>query len=201
MTILLLLLNWFSEFLDSIWTFIKEDIEHHQALVGLIIAALSGLFWLIKNSGRSGTTDLHPFFSTKEVRKASRYYIETKAHIVNSPGGGVEIKESSPLISYFLNKAFKKQEDDQRFYLVLAESGMGKTTFLINLYLRYTRKKARNKFKIELLTLWHPKSWDKLINYPEAEARDTCLLLDALDEDPKALADIKTRLNEIIDKV
>lgn len=43
----------------------------------------------------------------------------------------------SPLIPFFIQAAFNEKSDSERFYLILADSGMGKTTFLINLYLRY----------------------------------------------------------------
>jgi hypothetical protein len=145
--------------------------------------------------------DLHPFYSWKEVKNAKENFIETSAKIYSDQYDGSTDTPTQKLIPFFLNKEFKLNTDDQRFYLILADSGMGKTTFLINLYLRYSNQLLKKPFNIDLMSLWHPKTWDRLIAYPEDKARNTFLLLDSLDEDPKALNDINTRLNEIIDKV
>ena len=150
-------------------------------------------------------SDLHPFYSWKEVRNASENYVETRGHVdfsaLSDHHSDVQKDvQSVKLISFFKKREFRPNEDDQRFYLILADSGMGKTTFLINLYLRYSKKIVK-EFNVDLMSLWHPKTWERLENYPEERAKNTFLLLDSLDEDPKALSDITGRLNEIIDRV
>jgi len=147
--------------------------------------------------------DLHPYYTTKETRLAARYFtstrIERMTHTERSDQG-LHDERGTKLIPFFINKAFSASQDDQQFYMILADSGMGKTTFLINLYLRYTKKIFRKRFQIDMMSLWHPKTWDRLKAYPEEKAKDTLLLLDALDEDPKAIADVHARLNAIVDK-
>ena len=86
-----------------------------------------------------------------------------------------------------------------RFTLILADSGMGKTTFLQKYYARHWREyKRRRRFKAVLIPLSQPSA-DELINRVEAQARsETVLLLDALDEDNAAIDDFAKRFNELV---
>ena len=73
---------------------------------------------------------------------------------------------------------------------------MGKTTLLINLYRRYKRRYCLNANRpIHLLPLSHKSVMEKIA---EIENRkNTVLLLDAFDEDPKAVKDHEARIVEI----
>ncbi|MEL6634760.1 MAG: hypothetical protein AAFQ83_25070, partial [Bacteroidota bacterium] len=108
--------------------------------------------------------DLHPFFTRYEVEQATRYYVPTRYQNVppsndDEPGRNYISAARQPLIPLFLNKAFKNDADDNKFYLVLADSGMGKTTFMINLYLSYKYKRTRfwqsPKHDIKLFPMGH----------------------------------------------
>ncbi len=148
-------------------------------------------------------SDLHPFYSGIEIKKATEYYIPTKCQNV-PPHQEVEPRKSfafavrTKLIPFFLTKAFTAGEEDQRFYLVLADSGMGKTTFMINLYLRYIRKLFKRAYKIKLVPLGHPKGWEEINKIDDAVSKETILLLDAFDEDADASKDYIQRLNQIV---
>ena len=87
------------------------------------------------------------------------------------------------------------------FYLVLADSGMGKTTFMINLYLSYLEKvkDEADAFEIKLLYLGYPGVDEEIADLVR-EKRDkrTILLLDAFDEDAQAARDYKKRMDELV---
>ena len=118
-----------------------------------------------------------------------------------------------PLIPYFLKTAFNEKKESDKFYLILADSGMGKTTFMINLYLQYhSFFNFRRKYKMKLFPFGDNDiiRWIKEIK-PE-EARDTILLLDAFDEYkallppeiPDGLSDderFRKRLDEVVENV
>ncbi|MFL6449255.1 MAG: NACHT domain-containing protein [Bryobacteraceae bacterium] len=72
---------------------------------------------------------------------------------------------------------------------------MGKTTFLLNLYVRYSRK-THSPFKIALVPLGHTKADDLIRALPDKS--QTVILLDAFDEDTLAIVDHRLRLAELI---
>ncbi len=134
-------------------------------------------------------------FDKKEIRGSRQYYVETQFQNF-SPSNFSEPKDSNkytikqPSIRFFLKTAFKEEGDDHCFYVILADSGMGKTTFLINLYMRYMSFwywKRPKGVKMKLFRLGRKNTLDKVKEISEEEAMKTILLLDALDEDPYIL--------------
>jgi len=81
---------------------------------------------------------------------------------------------------------------------------MGKTTFLINLFLTYTNQPLKNLFgwsakqNMKLFPLGSPDIWTDIEKIENK--RDTILLLDAFDEDVKAVDDYGARMEEILEK-
>ncbi len=114
------------------------------------------------------------------------------------------------LIPFFLKTAFNQKKESERFYLILADSGMGKTTFMVNLYMNYVSFWNRNRdkdLKIKLFRLGYADTLDKVKSIKGDDAINTLLLLDALDEDPHILPKhaqtdeeaFQQRLDEIIE--
>lgn len=151
--------------------------------------------------------DLAPYFTKAEVYKATNNYIPTKFQNVapsedEEPGRKFIASAKGRLIPLFLKEAFKEDKDDNKYYLLLADAGMGKTTFMINLYLSYKRKWRLwgRKFDIRLFPLGHPHALDDIAKIDDDTKKDTILLLDALDEDGEAVKNYQKRLKEILDK-
>lgn len=142
-----------------------------------------------------------PGISYIELKEIKKYFIPTKYQSVN-PARYDELSEKNEsipkwsLIDYFIKKGLTGKISNQ-YYLVLGDSGMGKTTFLINLYIKYKSKFSLlgNRPKIIYLPLSMPDI-DKQISEIR-ETRSTILLLDAFDEDPKAVANYQDRLKEL----
>lgn len=87
-----------------------------------------------------------------------------------------------------------------RFRIILADSGMGKTAFLLNYYARHHRRwwwQLRG-IELKLVPLNQADATDMITAVPAADRAKTVLLLDALDEDQKAIADHHQRLSELI---
>ncbi len=150
--------------------------------------------------------DLHPFFLPSEIKSATSFYIDTNCQ--NVPPSDFEELQATyafavqeRLMPFFLKKAFKfNTKTENRFYFILSDSGMGKTTFLINLFVKYSNK-YRKKFKIKLLPLGSKMIDEELKSINTEEKRNTILLLDAFDEDVKASTDYKKRLNNLVSLV
>lgn len=167
-------------------------------------------YFLIRKRNKIAAKDLHPFFTRKEVENATKYYIPTQFQNVppsedEEPGRNYIAAARQPLLPLFLKNAFYNDKDDNKYYLVLADSGMGKTTFMINLYLSYKFKTRwlwqRPKFDIKLFPMGHPKTIERINSMSSAEKENCILLLDAFDEDNDAILDYKKRLSEILDLV
>lgn len=170
--------------------------ETSAGLSVVIVAALVwGLASWLKNeiqrwNLQKSAKRLDPQFDYAAMRKATRYYIPTQFQNANpsrqdEPGFTHQFVSRNLLIPFFLKKAFNEKVDSERFYIVLADSGMGKTTFMINLYLRYHSIFNRGrKHRMRLYRFSHPDTMDQVKAMKYEEAKDTILLLDALDEDP-----------------
>ncbi|MDX2245715.1 MAG: leucine-rich repeat domain-containing protein [Bacteroidia bacterium] len=165
------------------------------------------IVWGIRESRQKRLKkDLHPYYLQSDIRNATQYYVPTHFQS-NTPSQHSELIQANKvtarqkLIPFFLNFAFSPGYSEQRFYMILAGSGMGKTTFLINLYMKYiTRWFVRGpRFHIYLLPLGYPNVLKRIETIPDPE--NTILLLDGLDEDPRAVKDYKQRLGKILSKV
>ena len=208
------LIDNLSNILESVglnWT--DSGIEIIIFLIGiagtLIIAIYKfGLLVIRKLNELKLSRDLHPYFTPQEVNRATEYFIQTRCQNVppsveNEPGNVHAFVTSQKLIPFFLRQALGSNKDnDHRFYLILADSGMGKTTFMINLYLSYLRKNwpFQKGKKIKLLPLGHFHSLKELSEMDVQEREQTILLLDAFDEDVEAMRDHKKRLTQILDE-
>lgn len=156
-----------------------------------------------------------PYFTENEIERAIKYYVETKCQsvspsIANEPSQPYAFVPKEKTIPFFINKAFKSKKDDFKFYIVLADSGMGKTTFLINLLLRYRKSNSSivrylafqdETYDIKLIPLGMPDAIDEINKIEDNKKSQTILLLDAFDEDNEAVLDYKTRLDEILEAI
>ncbi|RMG73500.1 MAG: hypothetical protein D6722_03705 [Bacteroidetes bacterium] len=189
--------------------------EFQTAILILILtllgSVLTGLWRLAKWGMRRQQQarikkDLFPYFSLEDIRKATEFYVPT--HFQSNPPSdhhelihANRVTARQRLIPFFLNEVFRPGATDQRFYIVLAGSGMGKTTFMINLYLRYLRRYRyrSQRFDIMLMPLGYPRLLERIEKISDPE--NTLLLLDGLDEDQQAVRNYRERLDEILAQV
>ncbi|MDX1942580.1 MAG: hypothetical protein SFU99_18590 [Saprospiraceae bacterium] len=167
------------------------------------------LKWMIRRRNRRLLNrDLFPYYTPQEVYDATRYYIPTHYQNVapsedEEPGRRYIASARNRLIPLFLKKAFPQSGDDNRFYLLLADSGMGKTTFMINLYLAYKKQWTwgKPKYNIMLLPLGRKDSLERIEKMDFDQKKDTIILLDAFDEDNAAVQDYQKRMKELLELV
>lgn len=164
--------------------------------------------------GKTARELVHFRYDYKDVKQKRALFIPTQAQshsptYEEEPKHGIKFIPKVPLIPFFIKTAFNEKRESDKFYLVLADSGMGKTTFMINLYLQYHAFfNYRRKYKMKLFPFGDRDviKWIKEIK-PD-EARDTILLLDAFDEykallppkDPDGLTDDE-RFQKVLDEV
>lgn len=201
------------ELIEKILILLKIDPK--IAHVVSITAVTCGITWVlikaffsiwnhfrVKKNKKLLSENLVPYFTYDEIDKATKYYIATR-YQKDSPTeddepGGIGIKKNKNLIRHFVKNLILNKKSN-RFYVILADTGMGKTTFLINLYSKVKRKLSKyppdSYLDIRFLPMGDKNflSEVKKIQNPQ----NTILLLDALDEDFTAIINNKQRLNEI----
>lgn len=130
----------------------------------------------------------------KKIKHNLKYYIPTRIQKKDPcEKDGYNTKTpSKDAVPFFINQIFSSSE--KQYYLVLADSGMGKTTFLEKLFITYYKKKLK-KYDIFIFSLGRNDSMDRIKEIQKPEK--TILLLDALDEDTNAMKKYKKRLNTI----
>jgi len=201
-----------TDILDFLKNWLSKDqpqLTNIGVIVGLIAAAYAfihlawkGLRALYHLFNRESLYHrLKPYFTRHEIRGAIDNYIPTQCQNVDpskqeEPTFVHAFATREKLVPFFIKKVFREKKED-KYYLVLADSGMGKTTFMINLFLTYMRKRFKS-YHMALLPLGHPKTDERIDAI--GNKTGTILLLDAFDEDIAAGKDYKSRMDTIIDK-
>jgi len=148
------------------------------------------------------------YYPSEQIDTALKNYIPTQCQNIAPDLRKTDIHSQTfvakqPLISFFLEKDWDNNRSIMKpsFYMILGESGMGKTTFMLNLYYGFLSKFRNSPWRIKILPLALPNVLDDLQKLSLEEKKHTILLLDAFDEDSKALKNHKERLAEIINTV
>jgi hypothetical protein len=131
------------------------------------------------------------------IERTIRYYVPPYTQSLDPAGG-----EESRLIHSVKSPLFKTLDDvlspegDDRYHILLADSGMGKTSALINYYVRHQRRWRKKKFHIAIVPLGIPDADERIGAIQDRS--NTVLFLDALDEDTLAMVDHVERLRLLL---
>ena len=145
-------------------------------------------------ASRSLNRHLGNLLEREELRDALRFYIQPKCQDVDPSGAdepGLALgtrQKLFPLLDHALEHA-----TESRYIWILADSGMGKTSALIN-YCACHNRRWRRSLRTHLVLLGHPDPDKRIAEIKDKEK--TALLLDAFDEDPRASVQ---RLSELIE--
>lgn len=136
-------------------------------------------------------------FTAQEIRRELLHYIPPDCTMLD-PAGSEDMRQIFPFrtqpVLRTLDDAFSDSQREKHI-LILADSGMGKTSLLVNYYARNARRWLRQK-RLVIIPLGRP---DVLVRIGAvAEKRETIVMLDAFDEDALAIRDHRSRLNEIM---
>lgn len=140
------------------------------------------------------------FMESADIYYAIHQFIPTRFSSYHDPGNDDEPApiyvdpdhEREPL----LIERFIKFEFDikggHKYYLCLADCGMGKTTFLINLYYRILKQ---GKYPCHFISLQNPDCLEQIGQI--REKGKTILLLDALDENDSAMSNYNAFMEKL----
>jgi len=136
-------------------------------------------------------------YGPETIERSTRYYIPPNCSSVD-PAQEAEMRQvvaTEEKLFAAVDKYLAK-DNPHRHLLLLADSGMGKTSFVLNYYARNQRLPKRRQQRLAVVPLGIPNA-DKYI----AEIQDqphTVIFLDAFDEDTKAIEDHRQRLLELM---
>lgn len=144
----------------------------------------------------------HEFGFYKKERLKDRCYIKTRIQTddpskFEEPYSAIANTVSDDFITHFVNKIFKDENDD-RLYCILAESGMGKSTALVNLFISYLLKYngiSKMPFQIRLFSLANGNVMNSIAKVDNKQ--NTILLLDALDENVDAVDNLTSFMEKL----
>ena len=194
-------------------------------LIALIVAICGGVKWILKKGDAIFT-----FFSkTYKWRKTyikdglehcygdyllperQRCYVPTQCqgtppHNFDEPDEAVASAPKQELVKFFINEVFTKDNTNRFLYCIFAGSGMGKTTFTVQLFIEYIRKYKESTlpFDIYVRDLGDAKVIEEIKLLSDKigdDAHRSILLLDALDENLHAsenFDDFRDKLEEVI---
>ncbi|NUO80095.1 DUF1566 domain-containing protein [candidate division KSB1 bacterium] len=136
-------------------------------------------------------------YSKAVIERSTQHYVDPFCQVVD-PAGAEEPRHLAfnPKDNLFkvVDEALA-QSTAHRYLILLADSGMGKTSFLLNYFARYLRKGKRG-FALQLVPLGIPDADARIATIAKKEK--TVLLLDALDEDTLAIVDHAARLRDLV---
>ncbi|MCB0843495.1 MAG: SUMF1/EgtB/PvdO family nonheme iron enzyme [Bacteroidetes bacterium] len=143
-------------------------------------------------------------FSAYELKQATQQYIPLQIDRLVFVEGQKHYEKSMEkldVIEYFKKNGFIDKTSLSKFHLIFANAGMGKTTFMLNLFQEYTSGilNLRGKgHKMKLFTLAKPSTTKMVSRIKDKEG--TILMLDGFDEDAEAIIDFRKRFLEIYNK-
>ena len=130
----------------------------------------------------------------------------TPPHNFDEPDEAVASAPKQELVKFFIDEVFTKDNTNRRLYCIFAGSGMGKTTFSVQLFVEYIHryKESTLPYDIYLRDLGDAKVIEQIKSLSDEigdKAHRSILILDALDENLQASEDFeafRTKLEEVI---
>lgn len=181
------MLEWFFKISSWIW----DNISNIDSTIS-IIAVIVGTTISIMVRLKIRRDQLKCFILDRQTKQSIKNFVPTRGiNIDPCDQEDVDSDSGFELIPFFM-KVFKNPE--MQYFIILADSGMGKTTFLLKLFFKY-KKKIFKKYKIILIPLSKNQALDEIKKIKNKQK--TILLLDSFDEDRYAMEDYVGRLKEI----
>lgn len=138
------------------------------------------------------------FYSPEVLERSTRYYVPPNCTSVDP---SVESEMKNLVVTeeklFDVLDRFLGKESKHRHLLLLADSGMGKSSCLLNYYVRNQGLPESKRKRIAVVPLGIPEA-DAHIQAVDKKG-ETVLFLDAFDEDTKAIQDHRERLRYLME--
>ena len=136
-------------------------------------------------------------YGPEVIERSTRYYVPPNCSSVD-PAQEAELRRVMPTEEKLFEKIDKylTKDDSGRHLLLLADSGMGKSSFVLNCYARNQRLPKRKRQRLAVVPLGIPDADEEIAKI--GDQPNTVIFLDAFDEDTKAIKDHRQRLLELM---
>lgn len=124
----------------------------------------------------------------------SKFFIKTMGQYNVPIEGSVENNDRFPLVNYFIDQIFIKNDLNKKRFIVLGESGMGKSTFITSLIFSYFQKYRYKTipYNIYLVYLGNEDATSRIKELSKnIDANKSVLILEAMDESTEAQKNIE----------
>ena len=187
----------------------KDLFEFIGAVSGVAVIVFGPIRWIKNNILKISAPynaykeDIDAVLGEETRKRSEKYYIPTRGQDVD-PCNEEEIRENNgkynteEMIPFLCKKAFPK-DSFGKHYIILADAGMGKTTFLVNLYRYYVLKKrfwSKDRKNMRYIPLSSENCMEKIQEIENPGK--TILLLDALDESRAAMEDCDAFMEKLL---
>ena len=175
-------------------------------IFGALIGAVSviGLavwkWWLGYQKRKSWEAAIRrTLYREEDIQQATRYYVRPYCSNVDSAQEAEE-RAAAPVREYLFQavERFLEPEIPYRYLLVLADSGMGKTSFVVNYYDFNLNLPPGRKQRLAIVPLGSRKADDYIRELLKDEPDKVTIFLDAFDEDAKAVQNHRARLHTLM---
>ena len=196
------------------WEWVVSFLIDQEVPGGIIILAISGFSAFIGNlvikwwSGRKrkAAEDYIANYSDDEIANYTENYVRTDCFVPAKDKSRPEHftqedrQELFGVVDQFIRPDAKKTKAERgyRFMFILADSGMGKTAFVLNYFEKRFKK---HRLVVVRVGVKEDEAVEKVDNFIRSieNPRQTVIILDGLDEDSLAQDDLEKRFNELDD--
>ena len=177
------------------------------AIVTFLVTTLSWLNIIImRKSNETVKVTLDGHYPIQVIERARENYIKPHCQ-PNNPAHNPDDKKAIPS-KVSVRDTNRKREDlfktidamlekpvDNKYIILLGETGTGKTSFVLNYYARYLSRGPKT-YRLQVVPLGIPDAEIQKLR-DIANQADTVLFLDALDEDIRAVRNHRERVSEL----
>jgi hypothetical protein len=136
-------------------------------------------------------------YQPTQIENAARYYVRPYC-------SSIDPAQEGEMRRIFMTKEelfvaidrYIRDDTAHRHILLLADAGMGKSSFVLSYYGRNQQTWRRRRQRLAVIPLGRPEALDEIAKIDNQ--KNTVLFLDALDEDTKAIQDYRARLQELM---
>jgi hypothetical protein len=137
-------------------------------------------------------------FAPQEIELYLKHYVWPNCQSVDPAFSDEQrntIAVANRLLQIINNRLFPPTP--YKHFIVLADSGMGKTSFLINYFAYFLQSRWRLSYNMRLISFGLPNLYDRITEIPDQEK--TILLLDGFDRDTETDWDQINRISKIVE--
>ena len=125
------------------WEWIWNNLSNIDSILTILTTALSGcvfigglIIGILRLKLKRNQYKYLNLIVDNQTKQSMKYYIPTRAQKVDPCGEDFMGHASFELVPFFINEVFKNSE--KQYFIIWADSGMGKTTFLLKLFFTYS---------------------------------------------------------------